>query len=379
MHHITRLGITLAAGIAMAACAPANTTPPVKPNTPLPVAWQTRVGDSLNEIALHAGMAFVVNETNRLIALDAKTGAKQWEANLNLVNSRQNAVGVDGGRVFALTGREDVSVVAFDAKTGRQLWTASTGQHKGTHHPTASDGRVFFDAPAADGEMEVRAVDAATGKDAWSFRLNGSPATGMVAENGALYLGVNQWDGATVKARRVIALDAATGALRWEAPLDLDVNGGLSADADRVYIGMNGGVVQARDAATGEPAWTARAGGRLNTAPSVIDRVAYAGNSDGMMTALNAGDGTQLWQNNVGSAVLTQVAGADSVVYFGTNDGTLFALDAASGAMKWQVQSPERRPVVPGPYVPAMGTTPAVFEDLLLFFNGDALNALKLR
>jgi outer membrane protein assembly factor BamB len=379
MHIIKRLWITLAAGVALAACAPATMTPPIKPNTPLPVAWQTRVGDSLNEIALRDGMAFVVNESNRLIALDARTGNKLWETDLNLLNSRQNAVGVDGGRVFALTGRDDVSVVAFDAKSGRQLWTASTGKYKGTRYPVASAGRVYFDAPAADGAMEVRALDAAIGNEAWSYRLDGALATGIVAESGALYLGVNQWDGANVKARRVIALDAATGMLQWEAPLDLDFNGGLSADRDRIYIGMNGGVVQARNAATGEPAWTARAGGRLSTAPSVIDSVAYAGNSDGLVSALNAGDGAQRWQSNVGSAVLTQVAVADGVAFLGTNDGYLFALDAASGAVKWQAQSPERRPVVPGPYVPAMGTTPAVFEDLLLYFNGDALNALKLR
>lgn len=98
MHNIKikQLCTAHTAGIALAACAPAPMTPPIKPNTPLPVAWQTRVGDSLNEIALHEGMAFVVNESNRLIALDAKTGNKQWEKNLNLLNTRSNAVGADG-------------------------------------------------------------------------------------------------------------------------------------------------------------------------------------------------------------------------------------------------------------------------------------------
>lgn len=379
MHHIKRFWLVLAAGIALAACAPANTTPPVKPNTPLPVAWQTRVGDSLNEIALHDGMAFVVNENNRLIALDARTGAKQWETHLNLVNHRDNAVGVDGGRVFALTGREDISVVAFDAKTGKRLWEVSTGKHKGTRYPVASDGRVFFDAPAADGSPELRAVDAASSKTLWTMPLEGFVDTDILPANGLLYFGVGKWDGANKTGWRLVALDPAMGDLRWEAQLEPSLGGMIAVDDKQVYIGYGSGQVQARNAATGQPAWTERPIGRLNIAPTAAGGQVFVPSSDGELVNLDAATGAQQWSSNMGSAVLTQIAIADGVGYLGTNDGHLVAFDPATGVEKWRTQSPERRPTVPGPYVPAMGTTPAVFEDLLLYFNGDALNALKLR
>ncbi len=382
MHNIKRFLMTLmtlAAVIALVACAPANTTPPVKPNTPLPAAWQTRVGDSINEIALHDGMAFVVNENNRLIALDAKTGVKRWETNLNLLNTRNNPVGVDGGRVFALTGRDDVSAVAFDAKTGKKLWEVSTDQHKGTRYPAASDGRVFFDTPAMDGSLELRAVEAATGQLLWTTPLEGYIDTDVIPANGLLYFGVGKWAGADKTGWRLVALDPATGDLRWEAQLEPSLSGRLAVDDKQVYIGYGSGQVQARNAMTGEPAWTETTGSRLNEAPTATGAQVFAGVSDGELVSLNPQDGAKQWTAGFNSAILTQVTVTDGVAYLGTNDGYLVALDAASGAEKWRAQSPERRPMVPGPYVPAMGTTPVVFDDLLLYFNGDALNALKLR
>lgn len=379
MRHLTKtLSLAWVAGLVLAACT-APMTPPIKPKTPLPVAWQTRAGDSLNEIALHDGMAFVVNENNRLIALDAKTGAKRWETSLNLVNSHDNAVGADGRRVFALTGQDKVGIIAFDAKTGAKLWEIANATNKTAPFPVVGAGHVMFETPVKNGAAELRAVDAAGGKEAWSFPLSGTLGSEIILQNDAAIFGVNQWDGANVKTRRVVALDAATGTQRWETPLDLNFAGGISADADRVYLGMEGGVVQARDAGTGAPAWTARIGGRISAPPTAMSDRVYATNSDGVVTALNAGDGSEIWSRDVKSAILTQVAEADGVAYFGTNDGYLHALDAATGAEKWKEQSPERRPVVPGPYVPAMGTTPVVAGDLLLYFNGDALNALKLR
>jgi outer membrane protein assembly factor BamB len=324
-------------------------------------------------------MAFMVNENNRLIALDARTGKKAWETNLSLLNSRSNAVGVDGGRVFALTGREDVSVVAFDAKTGKKLWETSTDKHKGTRYPAASDGRVFFETPAADGAMEMRAVNAATGKPLWSVPLGGSVDTDVIPANGLLYYGVGKWAGANKTGWRLVALDPATGDLRWEAQLEPSLGGRLAVDDTQVYVGYGSGQVQARNAVTGEPAWTERAVSRLNIAPTATGSVVFAASSEGEFVSLDPQTGAQRWTSNAGSAVLTQVAITDGVGYIGTNDGNLVAFDAATGKEQWRVQSPERRPTIPGPYVPAMGTTPVVFEDLLLYFNGDALNALRVR
>lgn len=378
MHPIERIGLALAAGVALASCT-STVAPPIKPNTPLVVAWQTRVGDSINQIALHDGLAFVVNEQNHLTALDVTTGAKRWEKNLNLINSRDNAVSVEEGYVFALTGRDAIGIISFNAQTGQVNKEIPNATHKTAPFPSAGGHKVFFETPPANGTSSLRTSHSSNDKDFWTFRLDGTLATAVIYRDGAALFGVNVWEGANVKSRRLVALDAATGALKWEQPLDLNFAGGITADANRIFIGLDGGVVQARDTATGDALWTAQIGGRISAAPSVHGDVVFATNSDGVIAALDANDGTKRWSQSVNSAILTQVAIADGVAYFGTNDGFLHALDAATGVEKWKVQSPERRPTVPGPYVPAMGVTPVVAGDLLLYFNGDALNALKLR
>jgi outer membrane protein assembly factor BamB len=167
--------------------------------------------------------------------------------------------------------------------------------------------------------------------------------------------------------------------MRWEAQLEPSLGGRIAVDDKQVYVGYGSGQVQARNAATGEPAWTERAVSRLNIAPTATGSVVFAASSEGEFVSLDPQTGAQRWTSNAGSAVLTQVAVANGVGYIGTNDGNLVAFDPATGREQWRVQSPERRPTIPGPYVPAMGTTPAVFEGLLLYFNGDALNALKVR
>ena len=94
---------------------------------------------------------------------------------------------------------------------------------------------------------------------------------------------------------------------------------------------------------------------------------------------MNAEDGAPRWSLAVGSPVLSQAAVADGVVYFGTNDGYLYAVDSQTGEEKWKIQSPLREQIGAPDYVPAMATTPVVTDDLLIYFNGNALNALKLR
>ena len=157
------------------------------------------------------------------------------------------------------------------------------------------------------------------------------------------------------------------------------MSGNVALDDDHLYIGADAGVVMARDAATGGPGWTARVGGLLSNSPTVVGDLVYIGNKEGEMMALNAEDGSQRWSLDVDSPILTQVTVSDGVVYFGSNDGYLYAVDALTGAEKWKVQSPVRKLIGVGELVPAMGTTPVVADDLLLYFNGHTLNALKLR
>jgi outer membrane protein assembly factor BamB len=352
----------------------------VVPETPLRLAWQARVGAFINRPAVSDGLVIVVDERGRLIALDAETGRRRWETDLTLSSKNEDPVATDGGRVFAVEHGESGKVLAFDAQKGMLRWEVSVGPSRHGEHPIAHQGAVYFETTGLDGgTASLRAADAATGAALWELPIGSYIATSPIVGAGLVYVGAYQFDGPSEKTRSVFAVDTATGEVRWAYPSGLDLSGHFALDEDHLYLGADGGAVIARDAATGKAAWTARVGGRLSNSPEVARGLVYVGTRDGTMMALSAEDGTRRWSLALDSPVLTQVAVADGILYFGSNDGYLHAVDALTGVEQWAVQSPLREPIGVQPYVPAMATTPVVADDLLLYFNGNALNALELR
>lgn len=376
-HRVVLAGaVALAVVLGLAACNPAAPAP----ETPLPVAWRAQVTDAVSRPAMGDGLVFVVDESSKLVALETMTGAKRWEADLTAASYSDDPVGVDGGLVFAGVQGDAGKVQAFDAKTGAQQWQTDLGPYRSDEHPVAQEGVVYFEAPSPDGATaSLRAADAATGATRWEFPIGSYVVTAPLVGEDLVYVGAYEFDDASNKTRQVYAIDTATGAERWTYQSDLDLGDRFALDDARLYIGLDGGVVLARNAATGEPAWTARAGGRLSNSPAAAAGLVYVGTTDGEIVALNAEDGVERWRLAVGSPILTQATVADGVLYFGTNDGYLYAVDSLTGEEQWKVQSPLRKPFAAPGYVPAMATTPVVAGDLLLYFNGDALYALRLR
>ena len=264
----------LIVGFWLAACSPAV----VAPETPLPLAWQTQVGNVINRPAVSENRVFVVDESGKLLALDIETGQKRWQADLAQSNHGDDPVGVDGGTVFAMVQSDAGKVLAFDAQEGVQQWATPSGPSRHGDHPVVHEGMVYFEATDPDAiTANLRAVDAATGALVWEFPIGSYIATSPIVGEGLVYVGAYQFDGPSAKTRSVFALDAATGELRWTYPSDLDLSGKFALDDDHLYVGADGGVVIARDATTGGPAWTARVGGRLSNSPTVVDGLVYVG------------------------------------------------------------------------------------------------------
>ncbi len=126
-----------------------------------------------------------------------------------------------GGLVF-LSGSDGI-VRALDARTGRPAWTAYTGGNV-RFPPTIWQGRALV----GSGDGCVYAFEAKTGRDLWRFRaapverripvygqlLSTWPVgSGVLVQDGTAYAaaGIANYDGT-----HVYALDAATGRLRWQ-------------------------------------------------------------------------------------------------------------------------------------------------------------------
>jgi len=185
-------------------------------------AWEhtpKMVRDAAYELAAAGGLVFTGGEHDgALLALDGATGEERWR--FYTEGPIRVAPATDGERVFA--GSEDGRLYALDL-SGRLLWTfrggPSTRRILGherlisawpvSARPLAAGGRVYVVSGywPIDGVF-VHALDAATGKPAWSaagaqYRPFGAPRI----EAGTLWVDGHGGNG---------AYDLATGAARAE-------------------------------------------------------------------------------------------------------------------------------------------------------------------
>jgi alcohol dehydrogenase (cytochrome c) len=203
------------------------------------------------------GVMYVTGMSNTVFALDARSGRTLWRyqrtlpARLALCCGPVNrGVAALGDRVFLAT--LDGHVVALDARTGAVEWETAAEDHQKAYSftgaPLAVKDKVIVGV--AGGEYGVRgfidAYDAATGKRAWRFytipgpgergndtwsgdswKSGGAPAWLTGTYDPALnlvYWGVGnpgpdlsgeQRKGDNLYSDSVVALDADTGRLKW--------------------------------------------------------------------------------------------------------------------------------------------------------------------
>jgi polyvinyl alcohol dehydrogenase (cytochrome) len=156
----------------------------------------------------------------------------KWAFGFPGVNSARAQPAVAGGRMFV--GSENGDVYALDAKTGCTHWTyhaqagirtaVSVGPYKTA---TASGFAIYF----ADGSARAYAVDAATGREIWTRKVDDHPYAASTGSptlyNGRLYVTVagvgEEGQGGRAKYEcctfrgSVSALDASTGAVIWKS------------------------------------------------------------------------------------------------------------------------------------------------------------------
>jgi polyvinyl alcohol dehydrogenase (cytochrome) len=157
----------------------------------------------------------------------------KWAFGFAGVSSARSQPAVLGNRVFV--GSESGDIFALDAKTGCTYWSyhaqaglrtaLSVGPYKPANGPAGF--AVFF----ADGTASAYAVDAATGKEIWTRKVDAHPyakATGSVTvHDGRVYVPIagvgeeGQGGGGTYECctfrGSVTALNANTGAVIWKS------------------------------------------------------------------------------------------------------------------------------------------------------------------
>ncbi|WAX79479.1 serine/threonine-protein kinase [Streptomyces sp. KMM 9044] len=324
------------------------------------VAWSMAVADG----RIHA------SDGPTLFALDAREGGDLWRLSTDAwVYSLQ----ADRGTV--VTGTRGGGVQGWEASTGQKLWEVTgcqTDFESPEAGPAVHDGTVYVWQDA-----RLRALDARTGEERWSYPIGDAASCGGVpvrlapAPDGYVYV---------CAGTRVLALDIAGGHVRWhfEAPAvflsppafvpgpavagggvyladylgtvyALDATDGrdrwriatearssvepVLAAAGHVHVGSGKGLYTL-DAVTGTPKWRFQSGGDIVGAPAVAEGRIHFGSTDHLLYTLKSDDGRLRWKLATGGEITGSPVVRDGVVYACSKDRCVYALDAEKGTAR---------------------------------------------
>lgn len=221
-----------------------------------------------------------------------------WHFTPKPKDSRSTDIGggmaVENGVLYIVDGV--AQTLAVDAATGAVKWRVNIGT-PGRSAPTIAEGKVFF------GTIDERffALDAATGKQAWSYQATvvdtvifGQAAPAVV--DGVVLAGFGSGD--------LVALRAASGEVVWSD--SLGGSNGRGAMLDLACV---------------------------RGAPVICDGTAYAVSMSAVLVAIDMRSGRRLWEREVSSLNGPVICG--DWLYVISDNEELACLDRLSGHVRW--------------------------------------------
>ncbi|MEV1078256.1 PQQ-binding-like beta-propeller repeat protein, partial [Streptomyces sp. NPDC050211] len=287
------------------------------------VAWSMAVADG----RIHA------SDGPTLYALDAREGADLWRLS---TDAWVYSLKADRGTV--ITGTRGGGVQAWEASNGQKLWEitgAQTDFESPEAGPALYDGTVFVWQDA-----RLRALDARTGDERWSYPIGDAASCGGVpvrvaqAHDGFVYVSAGT---------RVLAVDVTSGHVRWhfEAPAVFlcppTFVPGPAVAGGGVYLADYLGTVYALDATDGRDRWRIATESRASVEPVLVaGGHVHVGSGKGLYT-LDAVTGTPKWRFQAGGDIVGSPSVAEGRIHFGSTDHLLYTLKADDGRLRWKL------------------------------------------
>ena len=237
-------------------------------------------------------------------------------------------------------------LMALDRETGAVAWAREIEANSA---PLARERTVFL---ASRGT--IRALDAATGEDRWTKRIDSAVIAPLVWDSG--------WLIAVAEGGTVIALRASDGREIWRRPLgEATVHPPVSGGPDALYLSLADGRVVALRLIDGTVLWEQKLPGTLSE-PAVAARRVFVGSTDNFFYALDAEHGKLEWKWRGGGDVIGAAYDGD-LIYFASLDNIIRAVNPGNGNQRWKKET-GTRPILPprafGGIIVLPGVAPAV-------------------
>lgn len=241
---------------------------------------------------------------------------RAWRVRVRDPDADPPGLYVAGGTVFVHGGGTG-GVRAVDPRTGDEVWRRRWGSGAAGEF-AAGDGTAFLVGPDGAEAQRVRALDAASGGERWTYEREFAFIDAVAAADGLTCIG----DGG------VVALDTRGGGRRWSAEttaFSLTIGSGI-------VLADNGAEVTALDAAGGKPRW--RHPAEDTTAILVSDGLAFVCDAYLRLVARPVDDRVIAWEKRLTYPSTVHAAGG-GMLYVSEPNGHLRALRASTGDEEW--------------------------------------------
>ena len=337
------------------------------------VAWQASIGSMGSSAkgavppnfapAFAAGSIWAASADGNVVRMDASTGAREWQINVN--KPLVAGAGCDGetvvvasrdGTIIALDAKgvtrwtqqmsaevvsvpavglgivivrlSDNRVFAFDSETGKRRWQVSRQNPalvlRQTNSVAITSGTSYIGLPGG----RLLSVSLLNGAQRWETAIS-QPKGANEIERIADIVGTPLLSGRELCAAtfqgKLACVDAATGRTLWSR--DLAATSGIEIDTRLVAAVDDKGQVHAFSR-TGTSLWRqTRTAGRMLTAPLSVDNYLAVGDDDGFVYILSRDDGAIVGRVSTdGSGLFGLPCAADKLAVFQSNRGSIFAI-----------------------------------------------------
>lgn len=190
-------------------------------------------------------------------------------------------------------------VAAVDAATGRRAWTGRRGKSRIAHvtpNVLVEDGRALVISPAGDA---IQAFDARTGELVWNVYSQGEGVTPSFAMADGLIFTASGFEKTTIRTVRTGGRgDVTETHIAWEQRRGAPNQPSLLYVKPHLYSVTDGGIVHCYDAATGEVIYAERIGGNHSASPVYADGRIYFLSENGESAVIAAGPEFKLLARN---------------------------------------------------------------------------------
>ena len=255
-------------------------------------------------------------QIGHIYAFDRVTGDVKWKyAHRGKGNSGFTSdVLLDGDRIIGVT--VDERIVSLNAATGAEQWSfpIEAKRRRVGMSAALANGRVFF----GSSNGAVYALNSQTGKQLWKTQLDAATSTAIAVSGKAIVVGT--------EGKKFYRLRATDG--RVIGALDLDVVPedtpatsvrGIYVVSEKEVMLVNPNVTRVLWHADSTSKWT-------SPRPRLWRGWVIVGDRDGVVDALDEASGAIVWSQKIHDKPIRGIGSDESTLYVGTIDGQVIAL-----------------------------------------------------